>query len=72
MTTSPFSDTANFAEARRVVPIESANLRKLAKKYVADWLKYGTPTAVLRLNHRMTPELIKILREEFRKQGINW
>ena len=54
------------------IPIESAKLKRLAKKYVTDWMNYGTPTAVLRLNHPMTPELIRTLKDEFRKQGINW
>jgi hypothetical protein len=44
----------------------------MARQYVSDWMAYGTPTAVIRLNHPMTPELIRVLKAEFSKKGIDW
>lgn len=62
------------AGTSNVVPLESAHLKRLAKRYVADYLDSGGNTVfcVMRLNHLFTPELIRTIKDEFRKQGINW
>jgi hypothetical protein len=55
-----------------VIDLADYSLRRVAKQYVSDWITYGTPAAVVRLNRRFTPELVRTIKDEFRKQGIQW